>query len=396
MPSIDVRVVPNEERPDIQYWLVAYSLGASPPMPDREERIDLLRQRQGVTCVSLFEDGKAVSTAASTAMTQNVRGGLFAAGGVWGVATHPGARRKGYSKQVMRHLLAAAHDQGQVFSTLYPFRESFYQRLGYVAFPMLRMAKFSPAGLLPLISQEIEGQVELYSITEAYDTYRNYLEAMRMSTHGLGLFDYPDKESAIRRNGVWVALAKANGEVEGLMLYSLKGDMPTMFTFNAQRLYYRTSRGRYLLLSWIARHIDQAETVEILVSPTEQPETWWPDLRINVERWFFPPMGRVMDVAGLGGMEAGTGQVVLGIADLLCPWNEGIWQLAVEDGVLTVSHSSLTPDAVVTIQGLTALVYGTHDPADFRFRGWGDPSPAAQVAMRNLFPPMIPHLHEVF
>jgi hypothetical protein len=45
---------------------------------------------------------------------------------------------------------------------------------------------------------------------------------------------------------------------------------------------------------------------------------------------------------------------------------------------------------------LTALVYGTHDPDDFAIRGWGDPSPAVQAAMRGVFPPLVPHLHERF
>jgi hypothetical protein len=54
------------------------------------------------------------------------------------------------------------------------------------------------------------------------------------------------------------------------------------------------------------------------------------------------------------------------------------------------------PDCELSIQGLSALVYGTQDPGDFAVRGWGDPSPEVQAAMRTLFPPATPHLHELF
>jgi hypothetical protein len=53
-------------------------------------------------------------------------------------------------------------------------------------------------------------------------------------------------------------------------------------------------------------------------------------------------------------------------------------------------------DCNLTIQALAALVYGTHDPEDFAIRGWGNPSPEVQAVMREMFPPMQPHLHEYF
>jgi len=38
---------------------------------------------------------------------------------------------------------------------LYPFRESFYERLGYVTFPQPRTARFSPQALLPLLKVKL-------------------------------------------------------------------------------------------------------------------------------------------------------------------------------------------------------------------------------------------------
>ena len=112
---ITIRSLQGEERLDTLYSLNMYAFHASPPYQDKEEWAKTVRERQGVTYHALFEDGSALAGAASTAMTQNVRGKLFPASGVWGVATHPAARRKGYCAQVMASLLAAESQVGQGF-----------------------------------------------------------------------------------------------------------------------------------------------------------------------------------------------------------------------------------------------------------------------------------------
>ncbi|MBN1811941.1 MAG: sterol carrier protein domain-containing protein [Anaerolineae bacterium] len=88
-----------------------------------------------------------------------------------------------------------------------------------------------------------------------------------------------------------------------------------------------------------------------------------------------------------------------GLTDPLCPWNEGVWRFETVDSLLQVHPVASAEDAAdstLSIQALAALVYGTHDPADFTFHGWGDPLPQMQAMMRGMFPRMLPHLHEIF
>jgi predicted acetyltransferase len=179
------------------------------------------------------------------------------------------------------------------------------------------------------------------------------------------------------------------------MLYQLKGEEISQFLFQAPRFYYKTSQAKYLMLQWIAQHTDQADKVEIWLPPYEQPETWLSDMQVKVEYRIHAPMGRVLDVAKISGLEAGAGNFVARISDSLCPWNEGIWQFESVDGTLQVEPHAL-PECDLSIQALTALVFGTHDPGDFAVRGWGNPPPAVQASMRALFPPKTPYLHEEF
>jgi predicted acetyltransferase len=394
MTNTTIREIHGDEMLEIVYWLDSYAFYPSPPMPDKAERQEMLKQRVGLTHFALFEDDTPVACVGATPLIQQVRGTMYRIGGILDVATHPAARRKGYSRHVLARTLAAIRNDGRPLSCLYPFRESFYERLGYVTFPLPRRAKLTPLALLPLLKKDLGGEVELVLIGDGYDTYRAYLRKLQRHIHGMAIFEKEQRASA-QRNRHWLAMAKADGELVGMMEYALKGERLMEFNLRARRFYYDTSQAKYLLLAWIARHADQASQVEIWLPPFEQPETWLEDMKITMEAVFISPMGRVLDVAKIGGMQTGPGRFAARITDPLCPWNEGAWQFETIDGVLQVSPTDQA-DCDLSIQALAALVYGTNDPDSFAIRGWGNPSPQVQEVMRTMFPPMVPYLHEFF
>jgi predicted acetyltransferase len=394
MKQITIRHLQGEEFLDVLFNFQMYAFRASPPFMEKEGWANIVRQRKGVTYHVLFGDENPVAAAANTVMTQNVRGKLFPAGGVWAVVTLPVARRKGYSRQVIGSLLSAVKEAGAVFSNLYPFRESFYERLGYVTHPLPIIAHISTQSLAPLLKMELDGEVVLKLMGEAYETYRSFLADLRPRVHGMTVFDFGEPAIA-SQNGFWVAMAKVDDEIEGMMLYKLVGEEISRFNFRASRFYYTTSRGKYLLLDWIARHIDQADRAELWLPPYEHPETWLTDMNVRIESQGRAPMSRVLDIARMGGMETGAGSFSAHITDPLIPSNEGNWKFGSVDGCLQVSKTN-DVDCELTIQGLTALVFGTHNPLDFSIRGWGNPQPGTQAVMRTMFPPRIPFLHENF
>jgi predicted acetyltransferase len=395
MTDTTIRRMPTEEMLEILFPLAGYAFHSSPPFQGQEEWNETVRQREGVTYWALFEDDTAVATVASTAMTQHVRGALYGAGAVWAVTTHPAARRKGYCRRLMARLLAADREEGRPLSTLYPFRESFYEQMGYVTFPLPRKARLAPSSLSPLLKRNLGGEVELVLIGDGYDTYRDYLYKLQRRVQGMGVFVYGSKAQAQRQNRSWLALARVDGELVGLMLYDLKGERPTELDLRALRFYYDTSQGKYLLLQWIARHVDQAKEVEIWLPPFEQPETWLADIQVTTESQERAPMGRVADVAAIGGMHTGPGRFSARISDPICPWNEGVWGFETVDGALQIAPAEQA-DCDLTIQAMAALVYGSHDPDDFSIRGWGNPSPDILGTMRSMFAPQLPYLHEYF
>jgi predicted acetyltransferase len=395
MSKTIVRLLQDEEITSVVYDLVSsYAFEPSPPLPVRAERAAILRDRQEETFVALFDDGVPLSCAAAAPMTQQVRGTIYSMGGVWGVATDPTARRRGYSRQVIGQLLATLHESGIPLSCLHPFRERFYERLGYVTFPLPMRASFLCSALLPLLDTQMPGTVERMLVGEGISTFRRYLQRLQRKVHGMALFGQ-DGRDRMEENRYWMALARVDGQVVGVILYKLEGEHAAGFTLRAYHFSYLSSAGRTLLLDWIARHDGQASHTVIHLPRHERPEIWHSGLRVKLESEVRAPMGRIVDVTGIDGMHCGPGSFTARTSDELCPWNEGTWRFETVDGVLQIRPARVA-DCNLSIQGLSALIYGTHDPADLVARGWGDPSPLVQEQMQNLFPPLLPHLYQFF
>jgi predicted acetyltransferase len=394
MGNITIRTVTGQEMLDILYRLDSYAFRPTPPLPDRKEWEERIKNRRGASYSAVFENGEGVAIVAYSYFTQNIRGKIYQMGGFFDISTHPKTRRKGYVRELMRNIYQELNENGCAVSALYPFRGSFYERLGYVTFPQSRKALFQASDLLPLLKTNIEGDFELSYIGEAYEIYHEFVLQMQKNVHGMSVFEDKQKEIAAE-NRSWLLQAKVEGEVIGILGYTIKGDEMMNYTLQAPRFYYKNAHGKYLLLEWIARHVDQAGNAEIWLPAYEQPNTWFADINPKLEPVFVAPMGRVLNISKIIGTRIGPGGFRATISDPDCPWNNGTWKFTEQNGELVIIPSEIA-DCNLTIQGLSALIYGVTDPGDFVFRGWGDPSPAIINTMRAMFPAQLPYLHEYY
>jgi predicted acetyltransferase len=74
-------------------------------------------------------------------------GVLVPMGGIASVAVAAEARRSGVGSALVGHLHAVSFERGDALTVLYPFRQSFYARLGYATTSTYRRLRISPASI---------------------------------------------------------------------------------------------------------------------------------------------------------------------------------------------------------------------------------------------------------
>lgn len=376
-----------------------YAFMPSPASLDDLEKKEKYQKENYV--VGILEEGKEIAsaTAISLPMTQNVRGKVMKMAGIAGVASNPESRRRGYIKQLLLNIFIHAKDNNQVISTLYPFLESFYGHFGYVTFPQDRIATFSPQGISSLINRDMSGygSVERMDIQTGFENYLKYLKTdAQPNTHGMCL--KADSLFLIRKdeNKSWLALAKdSKSKIIGSMTYTITGFAKEI---KVSYLLYSTPQAKYLLLQFLAKHIDQVDKIILSLKPSEYPEYWLNDLKLQIKnrKWVPSAMGRVIDVEGLEDLQVGNGSFMAKIEDEHCIWNNKAFHFSSENNKLLV-YESKSYDCVLTIQGLSALIYGVHDPLDFEHKGWlKNHSSHTMKDIKSLFAPKLPYMFETF
>ncbi len=392
---IEIRIVPPDEFSTL--GIGAYAFGKSPQPPDPERRQARLTYVANTVGLASFEDSQPQTSCSVLAMTENVRGRILPMGGIGGVASFPQARRKGYVRDMLAFGFRMMHERGDAVSTLYPFRDSFYERLGYAEMHKNRFTTIKPEHLGPLLRMDLPGTITQQGMDAAFDDWWGFMERLLPSRHGFSLQERDRAIESRDTNDRWVALVREDGEITGAMTFRITGYTETLW---ADTFHATTTAARYQLLSWIARHVDQVAKAVIELAPDEYPELWFRDLVAQTstehDHAWPAPMGRVISVPGLAGIAVGdTPDIAVTITDEHCPWNAGAWTFGSDDGALVVTPGGKATSEL-SIQGLSALVWTGMDPATFRYRGWGDPDAGLQDALRALFPPVIPFLHEKF
>ena len=391
--TVKIKHLDLEESIEILYTLNHYAFTPTPPLPDFDGFAERIRGRKGVDYFGVFENDQPQAIGAAIHLMQNIHGQIISMGGVANVATHPSARRKGYIRALMHRIYGEFNNEGIGISCLYPFKEAFYERLGYVTLPQAKIIRFDPKALYPTLQMELDGKVDLINFGEGLKEYQQFIEKLQQDIHGMALFAQPQRDKA-RESASWLAIAKQGEEIIGIMRYNLKGQSLDQL-FSAQDFLYINSQAKYLLLNWIARHIDQATKVELTLNPNITGEILFTDIRPKFEGVFVAPMARVTSLAPLNDLPCGEGAIDIHLIDPDCDWNNGNWHFYSQNGHLKISKGAKA-DCILKIQGLTGLIYGVYRPEELNLRGWGEIDLQSENILERLFPPAVPFIHAMY
>lgn len=391
----DIRIEPSNTIPALE--LGNYAFATSPVKLTDEEKARHLANRSEDKSIFSYADDAPVAKVGVIPMTMNVRGVVRPMGGIGGVCSMPSARRGGHVRALMQRAIEEMHADGQAVSALFPFKTSYYEMFGYAGWQVAMWARIEPVALAPYLRVPKHGTVKHRLGSDAKDDYFRFEESVQQQLHGMSRQPRLRIDSRLDSTPSWFVSVHEEDQITAAMCFKLDLDKHVMEVYFA---YWLTENGKLNLLDFMARHVDQVKYISMPLMPGDQPHLWATDndhitISSTADQAWNAPMGRIVTVNGLTGIGAGDGSVALTIRDEQAPWNNGTWTLTGRDGALEVNEGGES-QGDVNINGLSALVFSGIDPVALPYRGWGEVQPTAVEALSAIFPPVMPHLHELF
>jgi predicted acetyltransferase len=250
--------------------------------------------------------------------------------------------------------LEAARDRGDVLSSLYPFRASFYARLGYGLCGETHQYLLAPSALPA--SEERAG-VEMLEGEDDVDEIADFYERWAVTQTG----------QVKRRAQVWrdhvnasdralVGFRGTDGRLSGYALATYPTHLPPHDRYlSVEEHAWTTGEARRALYGWMASMGDQWRGVAVRALPEHRLQDWVREPRLSgtsLLQWglWFPsavllrgPMFRVLDLAAawrLRSVAPGAAMTVgLEVEDPQVPSNSGSWRLRLEGGEVAVEKA---------------------------------------------------------
>jgi predicted acetyltransferase len=305
------------------------------------------------------ETGRVVAALQLHPLRQWVAGEPLRSAGIGTVAIAATHRRRGLAADLMNAALREARERGDVVSSLYPFRTSFYQRLGYGQAGEALQYQIAPA-MLP-DAREREAVELLENRTARAEALALYNAWARTQTgqleRGERVWASVTTSRAAPVDRVLAGYRGAAGGLEGYVLAVYRSDLPPESRrIEVDDIVWTTTAARRGLYGWLASLSDQWREVLIRALPSHRLGDWIREPRLPhgaAPHWrlwapgatlLMGPMFRLLDVrAAWEGRRVETGPALavrLDIDDPQIEENGGAWTLSFDAGRTSIERGS--------------------------------------------------------
>jgi predicted acetyltransferase len=329
-------------------------------------------------CYIHLHDDVPTAVARVHPFRQNIRGQMKKMAGIGMVSSVPEFRRQGFVHSMILKIMQDLNSKGYATSTLYPFKDLFYGSLGYAKMPPTQMLELNPRNFAH-IERPHGYTVKREEGESAIAAWRQLHEHVIHQTHGaVERSENRWKEKAANIRSKMVIARNPQNNPEGFMYYSIKGygeghSWAEIGEISVIEALWSTLEGRDALFSYLYGHADQIIKAKIMISPrTDDYYHWASGIHTPKTTGHIVSMARIINVEesfnGLSAMQEGDALVT--VNDANCEWNNGTYKITQNRGVLDAKKVDEICSNILSIEGLTSLLYGTLNQDQLKRLGW--------------------------
>jgi predicted acetyltransferase len=321
----------------------------------------------------VFDGDELVGVGAISGFEMAVPGGLLPLAGVLLIAVKPTHRRRGVMSRVIRDQLRTLHERGlEPLAGLTASESAIYGRFGYgvASYGASLTVPSHRAGLRPVagtdgIRVRMVATADTIGVCEAIHARQVGKRAgmlVRPDVWGRMMGADPEEWRA-GRSVLRTVLAERDGRAVGFARYRARNDWGPEGNSGyaeVQQLYADDAAGYAALVSYLLS-IDLTAGTKFYRQPPDSPLVYLlADFRAAAMRVTDMLYLRLVDVdrALAGRSYAAPVNVVLEVADGLCPWNAGRWRLTGDEKGATCIRTEDAAEVALDVRELAAVYLG--------------------------------------
>lgn len=341
-------------------------------VPDEESTAHWAATLDLTRTLSAFDGDQIVATSGAFSLETTVPGGaMLRTAGVTMVAVSPAHRRRGILTEVMRGVLAAAHDRGEPIASLWASESIIYPRFGYGL--AIEDDEWEVERPHTHIAHAPTGEARVHLVDEAYarDHFPAVWATARAARVGMTarderLWDDRFRDPSFRRGDAspyFFAAVDEGGQTEGYALYRVKQAWPDGLPANEIEVVeaITATDAAHAALWRFLLDLDLSRTIRAQHRPLDDalPLMLADPRRLKRRRrdaiWL-----RLVDVVAAleGRTYASEGALVLEVRDDFCGWNPSVVRLEAGPAGARARPSSESPDLVMPTSSLAAAYLG--------------------------------------
>jgi predicted acetyltransferase len=329
-----------------------------------------------------FVDGQMASMFCTIPFNMRFAGKAMPMGGISSVGTLPEFRRQGLSRKLMTQALLNMKEQGQSVASLWASQAAIYQRYQFAMSTVLRSYTIDTVDIRFHDGLESTCRVKQSIPAEDFDTIKAlYIEFIRNRTCYLHrakpFWQFGMIEEIGDQGPTRIALSyDENNQPVGYAIYTLRGGKVEHSSrsqeIKIREIVWLNIDAYRSLWQFIGAH-DLVGRVTWNSAPLDDPiaellaEPRMLHARDDEGIWF-----RIVDVEGAlaGRGYSSDGSIRIGVDDdRLTPWNNGVFELNVTDGIAEVNKTDAKPDIQLSLKTLASMYTGYRSAKDLS--NWG-------------------------